>query len=281
MELSYRSLLSKYALSFFFLLLFWQIVYLFMDNGLKNFNKKSFQKYVAISTSLEFEKDFYMFYLPMTCESWRRIGIEPIIIIVISDVNDSFVDLETYNYKSEINGKLINANLSILQLKVLEYLNRLKVKIFFFRSFKNYEAQLGMLARLFIGYISNEYIANENDYIIMSDTDIIPINHKYYDIDYSNDSISIWNAFCCSNFKYKNLHYSEYPMSHIGMKKYMWKNILTYDSQFEVFFNNNYKSNLDRVTNKGLFDPNRFEINSKVENFDLHTLNKQYRYDNY
>ena len=304
MGLRYRRFLSKYAFRLFLCLVICQIVNLFIQYG-TNWNEKgdsnieinlnniqiinvnvkyvnnnnnnnksnteSFGKYVAISTSLEFEKDFYMFYLPMTCESWRRIGFEPIIIIVISGVNDLFVDLQTYNYKSEINSnKQIVAKLSRLQLKVIEYLNRLQLKVFYLKSFRNYEAQIGMLARLFIGYISNEYIANDNDYIILGDTDLIPINPQYYDFKNDSELITVWNAFCCQKFEYNNEIFREYPMSHIGMKKHMWRNILTFDSEFDVFLINSSfnsigfdRSSIVRVIND-FYGQNRFVINTDI-----------------
>ena len=289
MELNYRLLLSKYSLRLFALLLIFQSLYFyklligneFNRNNIQNISQnlkstQSYRKYVAISTSLEFEKDFYLFYLPMTCESWRRIGFEPIIILVLTEVNETFIDLNTFNYRSEINkNKLISANLSLLQLKVIEYLNRLQVKIFYLRSFKNYEAQIGMLARLFIGYISNDYITDDNDYIILGDTDLIPINLEYYDFEYKNDAITIWNAFCCKKFEHKKFLYREYPMSHIGMRKYMWKNILTYDSQFDVFFINRSfeiisvdRSSIVKLINH-FFGQNQFVINSKMGKISL------------
>lgn len=59
-------------------------------------------------------------------------------------------------------------------------------------------------------------------------------------------------------------------MSHIGMKKHMWRDILTYDSQFDSFFINHSLDvlNFDRdsivkVIN-GFFGQNRFVINSKI-----------------
>lgn len=290
MEFNYRLFLFKYLLRLFALLLIFQSLYFykllisneFNRNNIQTINEnfkstKSYRKYVAISTSLEFEKDFYLFYLPMTCESWRRIGFEPIIILVLTEVNETFIDLNTYNHRSEINkNKLISANLSLLQLKVIEYLNRLQVKIFYLSSFKNYEAQIGMLARLFIGYIGNDYILDDNDYIILGDTDLIPINLNYYDFDYKNDAITIWNGFCCRKFEYKKVLYREYPMSHIGMRKYMWKNILTYDSQFDVFFINRSFENIsvDRSSIVKLinhfFGQNQFVINSKMGKINLH-----------
>ena len=284
MALCYRYLLHKCPVRLFLFILVCQFLYLVMQYGINtnrqaNIEKgsintekqsKSYRKYVAISTSLEFAKDFYMFYLPMTCESWRRIGFEPIIIMVLSDVDEKFTDLDGFKYKIEINNKQIVAKLSLLQLKVIEYLNRLQVKIYYLRSFKNYEAQIGMLARLFIGYISRDYIANDNDYIILGDTDLIPINLEYYEFKNDAQLITVWNAFCCGNFEYNNENFREYPMSHIGMKKHMWRDILKYDSQFDVFFIDDSldvitfdRSSIVRVIND-FYGKNRFVINTEI-----------------
>ena len=244
---------------------------------------QSFRKYVAISTSIQVEKNFYMFYLPVTCQSWRRIGFEPIIIMVLSEINDSFVDLRTYNYynESQQDSKKINAELTSLQLKVIEYLKRLQVKIFYMRAFKKYEAQIGMLARIFLGYISKEYIADDNDYIITSDTDLIPINHEYYEFSYKSDGeITVWNGFCCGIFEFKGEYYNEYAMSHIGMKKYMWRNILTYDVNFNKFFEtfsseiNFDRSSIVKVINE-LFGQNRFFINPEIGKSKIFYTNKK------
>ena len=246
------------------------LVYLFKTNNPTN-PKKTLQRYVAISTSLEIEKDFYMFYLPMTCESWRRIGFEPIIIMVLSDVNDTIADLDRFNYKSEMNSKQIVANLTRLQLKVIEYLNRLQVKIYYLRSFKNYEAQIGMLARLFIGYISIEYIWNDNDYIILGDTDLFPINRAYYESYDKSDfkAISIWNSLCCSPFEFNGVFYPEYAMCHIGMTKVMWRRLLSYNIKLDKFIISHDseigfdRSSIVRVINE-FFGKNRFENNTAL-----------------
>ena len=275
----YKSFICLFLFGLFYYILYNQVLKNFEFKTIKLINKMqalSFYKYVAISTSLEFEKDFYMFYLPVTCQSWRRIGYEPIIIIVINDFNAPFLDLLPYNYynESQINNKQISANLTLLQLKVIEYLNRLKVRIFYMRSFKDYESQIAMLARVFIGYISKKYIANDNDYIILSDTDLIPIKHSYYEYNYTDERITLWN----NNFAHFEFNHEKFElnsMSHIGMKKYMWKNILTYDIKFNKFFNilsteiKLDRTSIIRIINE-LFKQNRFVINSKLSKINLY-----------
>jgi hypothetical protein len=187
---------------------------------------KPLKKYAALSTNLE--KDFYMFYLPMTCESWRRVGFEPIVIIIISDQSDNFIDLtdEHRPNLTTIVANEIKVTLNQLQLKVIEYLKRLNVKVFYFKSFPRYEAQLGMLARLFVGYLTTNYVQSEDDFILLTDVDLIPIRHGYYAMNEASESVKIWNAYCCERFTYKGREYEHYPMSHIGMRKRQWREIL-------------------------------------------------------
>ena len=112
------------------------------------------KKFVTISTKFDLSKEYYTFYLPIVCQSWRRVGFEPIIIIVISDVNI-------------IQNKPFSTRLNLSQLKVIEYLKILNVKIFYLKSEKNYEITLSMISRIFIGFICQSYILNENAFYLI------------------------------------------------------------------------------------------------------------------
>ena len=68
--------------------------------------------YAVISIDLDTNLDFYLFYLPITCLSWRLINFEPIILAIISDTTFS--------------NKLV--------LKTLEYLIYFKFKVVYLKS---------------------------------------------------------------------------------------------------------------------------------------------------
>ncbi len=64
-------------------------------------------RYAVISLDLDTNLEFYLFYLPITCMSWRLINFEPIVLAVVSD--------STYSNK--------------LVQKTIEYLDLLRFKI--------------------------------------------------------------------------------------------------------------------------------------------------------
>jgi hypothetical protein len=164
-------------------------------------NDLEIKKFMIISASIE-SNDNYIFNLPMVCLSWRRIGIEPIVLIV-------------KNSSLKINPL---SNLTIL------YLNILKVKSVFIESPNKYIKMVSMVVRNFAGIILN---ISDSDFIMTSDSDLYPINKKYYEIaNYNNESIYIWNAFCCGNFIHENESYQMYPMSSIAMSKLKWRKVM-------------------------------------------------------
>ena len=136
------------------------------------------RKFSVISASLFSESD-YMFNLPFVALAWRRIGIEPIILLVKSN----------------------STKPSELTNKTIEYLDKFKIKIVYIQSPDGYDVTVAMLSRLFVGLLSESTI-KENDFILTSDADLIPINKNYYAIDNSNH-IRAWNAFCCETFVFE------------------------------------------------------------------------------
>ena len=160
------------------------------------------RKFSVISASL-FSESYHMFNLPFVALAWRRIGIEPIILLVKSN----------------------STKPSELTNKTIEYLNKFKIKIVDIQSPDGYDVTVGMLSRLFVGLLPQS-IVKENDFILTSDADLIPINKNYYAIDNSNH-IRAWDAFCCEPFMFEKKNYNMYPLSHIGMKKYQWSEVMT------------------------------------------------------
>lgn len=158
-------------------------------------------KYVALSVNLNSFATNYIFNLPYVTLAWRRVGYEPIVLLINSS-----------NVKS-----------NPLSNKCLEYLNKFNIKIVNVEAPANYEILVGMLSRLFIGLLPD--FVQDNDFIITSDIDLIPINKDFYNILNKNDLV-VWNAYCCGVFRYKNLDYTMYPLSYIGMRKFQWKEVM-------------------------------------------------------
>ena len=179
---------------------------------IENFSKM--QKFAIISASLE-SKDNYMFNLPMVCLSWRRIGFEPIVLIVNSSLSSS-----SNNPQADL---------------TIHYLNLFKIRIIFIESLNEYEKIVSMLVRIFAGLILN---LSDNDILITSDSDLYPVNRKYYEIinnnnnnNNNNESIYVWNAFCCGYFKHDNENYRMYPISSIAMSKLKWRQVMQLNNE--------------------------------------------------
>ena len=124
--------------------------------------------YAVLSVDLDTELDFYYFYLPITCLSWRLINYEPIVLAVTSKLTSS--------------NDLAN--------KSLEYLRILKIKVFFIKSVDYYEKMTGMLSRLFVGLLDDNEIADES-LIFQTDSDLLPINKKFYQNFDKSDSLKL------------------------------------------------------------------------------------------
>lgn len=243
-------------------------------------------RYVVISASLSLDKDNYMFYLPMTCSSWRRIGIEPVVVLVVAASDDDEIDLDassSMSLESKLVGaaheKKFNANLDVLQLKVLEYLKHLRVKIFFMRSFVGYEDHLAMMARMFVGFIGAAYVPNDQDLVYLSDADLFPIRLDYYKMNLTREdeegrrketnAIKVWNAFCCGNVWHRRRRYRHFPMAHVAMRKYQWRELIGSSSSFP----GQYRIGLDRESIVGVLS-RFFARTAIVKNSELGKLKK-------
>ncbi len=172
-------------------------------------SKNVANRHVILSTNLDNENlDFYYFYLPITCASWRRINYEPIVILISSDFN----------------------NLSPQSLLTLKYLTQMAVKTIRINTSKKLDVFIAMISRLFVGLLPDELVRDE-DFVITSDTDIIPYNKTYYYSFKAESDIVIWNAYCCGSFNFKGDKYTMYPLSHIGMVKKNWKKVMNIQSE--------------------------------------------------
>jgi hypothetical protein len=162
------------------------------------------RKYAVISFSRFNERSFYyVIYLPLCALAWRRIGYEPILILIEKEPLEHF-------------SKITN--------KTMEYLNLFGVKIFVVNSPPDYENHISQLVRLYVGLLPASLV-KENDFVLISDSDIIPVNRNYFNF-FNTLSIVILNAYSGSEFEYKGKQYYMYPMSYIGMRKWQWREMM-------------------------------------------------------
>ena len=173
-------------------------------------------KFVVISSNVD---PGYMFNVPLVSLAWRRVGYEPIILIVYSNTTQ----------------------FNLLVNKTIEFLDKFKIKYLFIKSPPDYDVMVGMLSRLFIGLLPESMLAS-NDFILTSDSDLFPINRDYYNFENTYE-IRAWNAYCCGKFIYENDQYTMFPLSHIGMRKFQWNEVMGINST-------HYKLNGESILNK-------------------------------
>lgn len=171
------------------------------DYEKKGAESQKIGKYAVLAASTIMEKEFYMFQLPMVAQSWRRVGYEPIVMIIVSDLSD-------FNYLAQ---------------KTIDYLNVLNITVLNVYSEPNYEVMTSMISRLLIGIIPDNII-KDSDFVITTDADLYPIKNSYYEMKYEN--INLWNYDCCGYFMYNKKRYKMYSMCHVGMTKKNWREVM-------------------------------------------------------
>ncbi|RNA32007.1 hypothetical protein BpHYR1_053322 [Brachionus plicatilis] len=172
-------------------------------------------KYALMAVNIdERKKTFYFFYLPFAAQAWKRLGFQPIVLLVSTEQGD----LNNFNNQ---NGPA---------LKTIKYLKKLGATVKLIKSQKYYGLMTSMICRLFVGALD---FLDEEDYVVTSDSDLMPIRSQYYEIK-DMEAITAWNSECCGNFMHKNRSYKMYPMGHIGMKKKHWKGVMNLTSDAEI-----------------------------------------------
>lgn len=141
------------------------------------------RKHVVVSVN---ESPKYLYFLPLTCWCWRKIGWEPVLMHVI----------EGFNILSEI---------EVLALSYSEDVTRWGI----FRSRYKTET-LAQVSRL---YISSNH-GFEEDYFMTSDIDLLPLSN-YWLPDFN--AVTSWG---------RDLTDYHYPMAYIGMMQSKWNEVM-------------------------------------------------------
>lgn len=165
------------------------------------------RRFAIFSSSIHSKLRSYIFYTPITAAAWQRLGYEVIVVFV-----GDWLSLTT-------NDATILSQLNLTE----RFLQRLNVHILHFQSDKAHSIKLSQLVRIFSGYLPDEMV-HDRDYIITSDSDIIPMSSGDYQIAEKSPGF-IYNAFCCGSFQRRNQTYQMYPLSHICLKKSLWRDL--------------------------------------------------------
>ena len=173
------------------------------------------KKYAFMSTTLD---DNYTFNILVVVHAWRRINIEPIVLI-IKDENQ---------FKCKRNSS---------SDQILQYLNKINVQTLFIHVNQNFSIVISQVIRMFIGILPNDII-QDDDFVMTTDSDLAPLKSAYYNVDMSriNTTITVWNAYCCGTFQHvDNKTYTMFPMGHIGMSKKNWRMAIGLDKETYTF----------------------------------------------
>ncbi|RNA21662.1 hypothetical protein BpHYR1_032652 [Brachionus plicatilis] len=172
-------------------------------------------KYVLLAANIDEKfQAYYFFYLPFITMAWSRLGFQPIVLLVTTKDGD----LNNFNNQ---NGPA---------MATVKYLIDLGATLKLVKSDEGYDLMTSLICRMFVGALD---FLGEEDYVITSDSDLIPIMPEYYETE-DTDGITAWNSECCGRFTYKNRSYQMYPMGHIGMKKKHWKGVMNLASDTEI-----------------------------------------------
>ncbi|CAF3454860.1 unnamed protein product [Rotaria sp. Silwood1] len=181
------------------------------------------RKFAVFASSIHSELRSYIFYTPITAAAWQRIGYDVIVIFV--------GDFTTNN-----NDRSLSKQLNITRT----LLKRLDVHVIDFQCNSSYSIKISQLVRIFTGFLSDSII-KDTDYIITTDSDIIPMRKDDYILKNNRDGF-IYNAFCCGTFTRRGKVYKMYPMSHIYLSKQLWRNLFLESIQRKELLNSNLSS---------------------------------------
>lgn len=147
------------------------------------------RRFVIFACSIHSTIDAYLFYTPIIASSWKRLGYETIIIFV---------------------GDFTLPNILTSRLNLTRnYLQRLGVTIIDMQCPAFYAIKISQLVRVFSGFLPNSIVDDDDD-IITSDSDLMPIKPRAYIPKAGTDGF-IFNAFCCGTFKRREKTYRMFP----------------------------------------------------------------------
>ena len=192
-----------------------------------NFTRDSvITKYVVISASTPLNNDTYnyVFYLPLTLLSWKRIGYKTIILITGKES-------EWKTHK-------------ILHL-VMFYLNKYEAIIRFIEANEKEQVLLSQVSRIFAVCLFDQ-VLKDDDIVVISDADLWVLQQTFIPSPNYNEFISL-NSYCCGNFRHHGISYQMLPMCHIIGSVRSWRKLA------HSFYScdNNVLDNIKQTVKKG------------------------------
>ena len=176
-----------------------------LTDHLKARNFSATEQLVILSCSSHSYSSVYCYYLPYVALAWRRIGFEPVVFLVGSQVTFNRMPL----------------------LKLLH--DDLKVTYHFIEVDRSRSISTSQLVRLYAGFLSNKSEVDRNTFILIADVDLLPITrHRFGVHTNTTNYILAVNAHCCpqETFSYGHLHdIHYYPISYVGMSRHLWRAI--------------------------------------------------------
>lgn len=169
-------------------------------------------KHAIISTD---SNPSYLFLTPITCLCWKKIGYNPIVLLVEDDK-------ETVNLIQEYSDVF---GYNIKKIKKVEG----------YRS-----CNIAQISRLFA---STDSGFSDDDYLITSDMDMLPISSLWFNQQDWTKNIHIYDA--------EELNYKRHKICYIGMNKKKWikvfdlKEETCIDKQINKFLNSRLPRNCD------------------------------------
>lgn len=165
-------------------------------------NNKVARKFVVITSGLlDHAHFYYVIYLPVVALAWRRIGYEPIVLFAQPE----------------------GSNSSVLINKTRQILKEINVKTTRIESAQRDAILVNKFARFFVGLLP-ERLINANDFILISDSDTLPISMDLFTF-LNTGSINVVKFDQEAKIRYNNRYYDPYPTNYIGMSKKQWQDV--------------------------------------------------------
>lgn len=159
------------------------------------------RKYAVMSFTDDQQGLNYAYMIPYAVAAWKRIGWSAIIVQVRTRV-------PAVPFLQGIQDSVLSINPTALYLTI--------------DGTRGSAVTVAQLIRLFVS--SLEYL-NDDDLLLTTDADILPISEKVFEFDASN-SINILNADCCGSIKVASREVLMQPMTNIIASTRHWRTLM-------------------------------------------------------
>ncbi|CAF1965509.1 unnamed protein product, partial [Rotaria magnacalcarata] len=207
------------------------------------------RRFAVFACSIHSSTLAYIFYAPLIVAAWRRVGYE-VIVIFVGDFHLPEATSPRFNITRR-------------------FLRRMGAIVLKIQSNVSYATKISQLIRVFVGLLPTAVVKDE-DGLITTDADLIPINSGQYEFDPRSDGFLI-NPLCCGNFQRRGSIYRMLPMSHVYLKKRTWRAILIQSKQrAELLFLNGSR---ELLSNNAQFSFQTINLYAHHEFSDIYDQN--------